>query len=243
MPSLYLIPVPLGDEDFNDGLVQKSLPLYNIEAIRNVKYFIAESAKNAKRALKKMFFTCNFEVNVDDFEFFELNEHTNLREIYDYLEPMEQGNSMGVLSDAGCPCVADPGNAVVEMAHKKGFRVVPLVGPSSILMALMASGFSGQNFSFNGYLPQKEAERNQKIKLLEKKCQKENQTQIFIEAPYRNLKIFDAILKICSSETKLCIAAGITTSKEFIKTATITSWKKMPQPPIEKIPTIFLLGK
>ena len=149
---------------------------------------------------------------------------------------------MGVISDAGCPCIGDPGSRAVEIAQKKNLRVIPLVGPNSMIMAIMASGFNGQNFAFNGYLPVKNGEREGKIKQLENKVYKEDQTQLFIETPYRNQKMLEAILKTCRPETKLCLASGITTSEEFIKTKTIAVWKKE-KIELKKIPMIFLMYK
>ena len=150
---------------------------------------------------------------------------------------------MGIISEAGCPGIADPGALIVEMAHKKNIPVIPLTGPSSIFLSLMASGFNGQSFCFNGYLPAKNNERFSKLKKIEQKIYRENQTQIFIEAPYRNLSMMDTILSALQPQTKLCIASGITTDTEFIKTKTISEWKKSKIPDINKIPTIFLLYK
>ena len=200
--ALYLIPVPLGETP-----VGQVLPAYNAEIIRNISVFIVENVRSARRFLKK----ADNSINIDDIEFYELNEHTNKNSIGNYLDPIiKEGKPMGVISEAGCPAVADPGADIVALAQKKNIRIIPLVGPSSILMSVMASGFSGQSFAFNGYLPAKPQERAQKLKQLEQRCYKENQTQLFIETPYRNAQMIESILKTCRPETKLCIASGIT---------------------------------
>ncbi|MCR5494175.1 MAG: SAM-dependent methyltransferase [Treponema sp.] len=231
--ALYLIPVTLGDTDY-----KKVIPDYNFQIIKEIKVFIVENIKSAKRFLAKIEGS-----HVDDAEYFELSEHTEIKDIQNYLDPIFKGQSIGVISEAGCPAVADPGADIVSIAQKKKIRVVPLVGPSSILMAVMASGFSGQSFAFNGYLPVKPAERGQKIKNLESRAYKEGQTQLFIETPYRNAQMFDSIIKNCRSETKLCVAAGITTEKEYIKTKSIAEWKKCGLPEMKKIPAIFAIYK
>ena len=204
--ALYLIPVPLGETP-----VGQVLPAYNAEIIRNISVFIVENVRSARRFLKKT----DKNINIDDIEFYELNEHTNKNSIGNYLDPiLKEGKPMGIISEAGCPAVADPGADIVALAQKKNIRIIPLVGPSSILMSVMASGFSGQSFAFNGYLPAKPQERAQKLKQLEQRCYKENQTQLFIETPYRNAQMIESILKTCRPETKLCIASGITCPEE-----------------------------
>lgn len=230
--ALYLIPVTLGETS-----LEKVIPSYNKEIILNIKHFIVENIRSARRFLAKV----NPDIQMDDFVFYELNEHTDLNTIGSYLNPLKKGFPMGVISEAGCPAVADPGAAVVQMAHKNNLRVIPLVGPSSMIMAVMGSGFNGQSFAFNGYLPVKNGDRAQKIRQLEMRAQKENQTQLFIEAPYRNLKMLETILNCCKPDTKLCIAAGITCPEEFIHTHTVAEWKKMPAPDINKVPAIFLI--
>ncbi len=231
-PALYLIPVTLGESAY-----EKVLPECNRKIIGGIKNFIVESRKCAVRFLK---FALP-EIDIDSLNFFELNEHTNFAECRNFLQPLLDGFPMGVISDAGCPAVADPGAFAVKIAQEKNLKVVPLVGPSSILMALMASGFNGQNFSFNGYLPAKPSERCAKIRRLEERAWKENQTQIFIEAPYRNEKLFESILKTCRKETKICVACGITTGAEFIRSRSVEEWRKNPAVPFEKIPAIFLI--
>lgn len=233
--ALYLIPNTLGTQDF-----ESVLPSKNKEIVMNIRHFIVESRKCAVRFL----ITLDKNFPIDDCTFTELSEHTDEKtDLSKILLPLEKGESMGVISDAGCPAVGDPGSRAVELAHKKGLTVVPLTGPNSMILALMASGFNGQNFCFNGYLPVKNNEKESKIKNLENRMYKENQTQLFIETPYRNLQLFDSLLKICREETKLCIASGISTENEFISTKTIREWKKTKKPEINKIPAIFLIYK
>ena len=232
--ALYLIPCPMG-ETANEQV----LPSYNTQIVKNIRHFIVESRKAAVRFLVSLDKT----FPIDDCTFTELSEHTDQKaDLSKLLLPLEKGESMGVISDAGCPCIGDPGSRAVEIAQKKNLRVIPLVGPNSMIMAIMASGFNGQNFAFNGYLPVKNGEREGKIKPLENKVYKEDQTQLFIETPYRNQKMLEAILKTCRPETKLCLASGITTSEEFIKTKTIAAWKKE-KIELKKIPMIFLMYK
>lgn len=231
--ALYLIPVTLGETP-----VDKVLPSYNHDVVVEIKHFIVENIRSARRFLKAV----DKSIDIDTLTFYELNEHTDLTQIGNYLEPLEKkGLPMGVISEAGCPAVADPGAAVVEIAQKKNLRVVPLVGPSSMIMAVMASGFNGQSFAFNGYLPVKPGERTSKIHQLEARAWKEDQTQLFIEAPYRNLKMFETLVSSCRKDTRLCIAAGITCPEEFIRTKTIAEWKKSAPPEINKVPAIFLI--
>ena len=233
--ALYLIPVPLGETP-----VGQVLPAYNAEIIRNISVFIVENVRSARRFLKK----ADNSINIDDIEFYELNEHTNKNSIGNYLDPIiKEGKPMGIISEAGCPAVADPGADIVALAQKKNIRIIPLVGPSSILMSVMASGFSGQSFAFNGYLPAKPQERAQKLKQLEQRCYKENQTQLFIETPYRNAQMIESILKTCRPETKLCIASGITCPEEYIKTKSVAEWKKSPLQVLGKITAVFLIYK
>ncbi len=229
--AVYLIPVTLGDTPY-----ENVIPNYNISIIKDIKVFVVENIKSAKRFLAKIEGS-----HVDDAVFYELSEHTQANEILNYLDCIQNGVSVGVISEAGCPAIADPGADLVALAQKKNIPVVPLVGPSSILLALMASGFNGQSFTFNGYLPVKPNERANKIKTLESKCYKDNQTQLFIETPYRNNQMFETIVSSCKPDTRLCIAAGITTDNEFIKTKTISQWKKEGIPEIKKVPVIFAL--
>lgn len=231
--ALYLIPVTLGETE-----VDKVLPSYNREIILGIKYFIVENIRSARRFLKKV----DKDINIDELKFVELNKHTTPAEFSNYLEPLMQGNPIGVISEAGCPAVADPGADVVAIAQKKRLKVVPLVGPSSIILSVMASGFNGQSFAFHGYLPIDASERMHRLKELEGRIYGESQTQLFIETPYRNHKMLDDILQHCKPQTKLCIAANITCEGEFIQTKSIQEWKKG-TPNLVKIPCIFLLYK
>lgn len=229
--ALYLIPVLLGDTT-----TERVLPSYNKEIILGIHHFIVEDVRSARRFLK----TVDKDINIDELQFFPLNKHTSPQDISGYLKPLEEGNPMGVISEAGCPAVADPGADVVAIAQRKNLPVVPLVGPSSIILSVMASGFNGQSFAFNGYLPIEPAERAKKLKILEQRASAEHQTQIFIETPYRNNKMVEDILKNCRPQTRLCIAANITCEDEYIKTKTLREWKgKVPD--LSKIPCIFLL--
>lgn len=229
--SLFLIPVTLGDTDH-----RRVLPEYNREIILQIKYFIVENIRTARRFLKKT----EPSIVIDDLTFYELNKHTSPEDVAGYLVPLTKGEHVGVISEAGCPAVADPGADVVAIAQRKNYPVVPLVGPSSILMSVMASGFNGQSFAFHGYLPIEPGERAKKIKALEQRVYAEHQTQLFIETPYRNNKMVEDILHNCRPQTRLCIAANITCEGEYIRTKTIKEWQgKVPD--LTKIPCIFLL--
>lgn len=231
--ALYLIPMTLGDTE-----IERVLPSFNREVIISVKYFIVENIRTARRFLKKV----DRDIDIDSLSFVELNKHTTPESISTYLEPLEKGNSIGVISEAGCPAIADPGADVVAIAQRKGLKVVPLIGPSSILLSLMASGFNGQSFAFHGYLPIEKGDRVKKIKALEQLVYSEHQTQIFIETPYRNNKMIDDLISVCRPQTKLCIAANITCDDEFIRTMSLKDWKKS-IPELSKIPCIFLIYK
>ena len=231
--SLFLIPVPLGDTDH-----LKVLPEYNRDIILQIKHFIVENVRTARRFLKKT----APEIVIDDLTFYELNKHTSPEMVADYLLPLSKGLSVGVISEAGCPAVADPGADVVAVAQRKNYRVVPLVGPSSIILSVMASGFNGQSFAFHGYLPIDGTARINKIKQIEQRIYSEHETQLFIETPYRNNKMVDDLVKTCKPSTKLCIACNITCDDEYIKTRPVKEWAgKVPD--LSKRPTIFLLYK
>lgn len=215
-------------------------PDANRAVIASLDYFIVENTRSARRFLAK----AGVGRPIDELEFVELNEHTVAgADIERMVAPILQGRNAGVISEAGVPAVADPGQAVVALCHKYGVRIVPLVGPSSIIMAVMASGMNGQSFAFNGYLPVKEPERSRAIKRFEARAAAENQSQAFIEAPYRNVKLVEQFLHICAPETRLCIACDITSSAEYIRTATIAEWRKRGIPDIQKRPTIFIIGR
>ena len=231
--ALYLIPVTLGDTS-----IEKVLPSYNKVIILGIKHFIVEDVRSARRFLKKV----ERNINIDELSFYTLNKHISAEEISGYLKPLLGGESMGVISEAGCPAVADPGADVVAIAQRKNLKVVPLVGPSSIILSVMGSGFNGQSFAFHGYLPIDPNERIKRIKVLEQRIYSENQTQLFIETPYRNNKMMEDIVKNCRPQTKLCIAANITCEDEYIKTKTVKEWQgKLPD--LSKIPCIFLIYK
>jgi len=229
--ALYLIPVLLGDTS-----TDRVLPAYNHQVILGIRHFIVEDVRSARRFLKLV----DKDINIDELQFYPLNKHTSPQDISGYLKPLEEGNPMGVISEAGCPAVADPGADVVAIAQRKNLPVVPLIGPSSIILSVMASGFNGQSFAFNGYLPIEPSERGKKLKALEQRAATEHQTQIFIETPYRNNKMVEDILKSCRPQTRLCIAANITCENEYIKTKSLKEWKGN-VPDLSRIPCIFLL--
>lgn len=231
--ALYLLPVTLGDTP-----VEQVLPAYNKEIILGIKHFIVEDVRSARRFLKKV----EASINIDELTFYLLNKHTSPDDLSGYLKPLQEGHSMGVISEAGCPAVADPGADVVAMAQRKNLKVVPLVGPSSIILSVMGSGFNGQSFAFHGYLPIEAADRIKRLKELEGRIYSENQTQLFIETPYRNNKMMEDIVKTCRPQTKLCIAANITCEGEYIHTKTIREWKGH-LPDLTKVPCIFLIYK
>ena len=231
-PVLYLIPSTLGDVSPQDVIPQKTLQI-----LKKLDHFIVEEERTARRFLIK----AGINKPVDAITFFILNEHTGKENLSSFFE--NSGNTdMGLLSEAGVPAVADPGTDLIRVAHRMGFRVVPLVGPSSVLLAVMASGLNGQNFAFTGYLPVKTNERAARIRFLEKRSLMENQAQVFIEAPYRNNQLMKSILETCSPETWLCIASNITLEKEWISTRTIAEWKRE-IPDLNKQPSVFILQK
>ncbi len=231
--TLYLVPNTLGNPD-----TSATIPGGITEIVNGISLFIVENLRNARRYLKSL----NREINIDSLTFFELNEHTPAAEIPGFLNQVEKGADAAVISEAGVPGVADPGAAVVRVAHEKGIRVIPLTGPSSILLALMASGLNGQSFCFHGYLPVKRPERIKKIREIEQSVLSLGETQLFIEAPYRNDALLADILECCSNSTLLCIAADITLESEFIFTRTVEAWKKK-KPVLHKRPVLFLIGR
>lgn len=233
-PALYLIPVTLGDTP-----IEQVLPSYNHGVIMNIRHFIVEEIRTARRFLRQV--DRNFPI--DESQFYEMGKHADAQRFAAYLKPLEEGQPVGVISEAGCPAVADPGADVVAIAQRRGLRVVPLVGPSSMIMAVMGSGLNGQSFAFNGYLPIEPADRAKRLKTLEARAWNEHQTQLFIETPYRNRKMFDTLLSTLRPQTRMCIAAGITTPQEYIRTHTIQDWKKQTLPDLSKVPAIFLIGK
>jgi 16S rRNA (cytidine1402-2'-O)-methyltransferase len=214
--NIYLIPVTLGGDDFQKVIPEKVLNLTKL-----LRYFIVEDLRSARRFLRLI----DKGFPIDDTVFMELNDHTAESELEGYLDPAIKGADIGIVSEAGLPGIADPGAKIVALAHKKRIKVIPLSGPSSIILALISSGFNGQNFSFNGYLPVKTAERNYRIKDLEKKA-REGYAQIFMETPYRNQKMFESLIATCNNDTMLCIAADITLPSENIRSMKISDWKK-----------------
>lgn len=234
--TLYLIPCPISAETEPWDV----LPAANREVIDRLDYFIVENTRSARRFLSR----AGVARPIDTLEFRELNEHNTAfeREVEALVEPLLTGRSAGVISEAGVPGVADPGAAVVAVCHRKGIRVVPLVGPSSILLALMASGLNGQSFAFNGYLPVKPPERVRAIRALERRALTERQSQLFIEAPYRNDKLFTQLIEVCAPETKLTVAVDLTAPTELIRTRTVAEWRRVKAPEWNKRPAIFILG-
>ena len=232
MAALYLIPVTLGDTP-----LARVLPSYNTEIVLGLRHFIVEEVRTARRFLKQV---CR-DIDIDALQFYPMGKHADAARFSQYLEPLRRGESMGVISEAGCPAVADPGADVVAICQREGFEVVPLVGPSSILLAVMGSGFNGQSFAFNGYLPIPPAERAKRLKQLEARSQAEGQTQLFIETPYRNDKLLADLLATLHPSTRLCIASGLTTEAQSIRTLSVKAWRQLPPPTIGKVPTIFAI--
>jgi len=226
--TVYLIPSLLHEE----GL--RSIPFYITGIVKQCQVFFVENERTARRYLK----TLAKEIVIDDYEWFTMAVDDDTAK--SFRKKINEGKIIGIISEAGCPGIADPGQQLAEIAHEMNVEVKPLVGPNSILLALMASGMNGQQFKFNGYLPIKNPERNNAIKELESESAKKNCTQIFIETPYRNNQLLDALLASCQPSTKICLAADLTSDKEFIKTKTVNDWKK-DKPDIHKRPAIFLL--
>lgn len=233
--TIYMIPCPISDErDMWDVL-----PKANLDVMNSLDYFIVENTRSARRFLSR----AGVARRIEELEFVELNEHTTSSgDVERMLKPVLEGRSAGVISEAGVPGVADPGADIVALAHRKGVRVVPLVGPSSILMSVMASGLNGQSFAFVGYLPIKDGERLKRLKELERRALQERQAQLFIEAPYRNVKLFETMLKTLQPNIRLTVATDITSPEEFILTLEVAEWRKRGVPDMAKRPTIFLLG-
>ncbi len=230
--TLYLIPVPLGAVSPAD-----SLPANVLARVRPLTHFVVENAKSARAFLKAV----GTEQPLQALQLEELNEHTRAEALDRLLAPLRAGQDVGLLSEAGCPAVADPGADLVALAQRENIRVVPLIGPSSLLLALMASGLNGQRFAFQGYLPAKEMERAKMLRELESESRKRRQTQIFIETPYRNRQLFDGILQVCQPGTRLTVATDLSLPGESVLTRTIQQWKKQTPPEIERRPTVFLL--
>lgn len=228
---LYLFPVPL-----SDNTIAQVLPQYNIAVIKEIKYFIVENVRSARRFLKQ----CDRAIDIDSLTFYTLNEHTDASELPAMLRPMEEGHSIGIISEAGCPAIADPGADIVAIAQQRGYAVAPLIGPSSILLSLMASGFNGQSFAFNGYLPIDAQARTSRLKELERRIMREHQTQIFIETPYRNNRLIAELCRTLPGNMRLCVASDITGEKQSIITLPLSKWSKR-EYNYDKIPSIFLI--
>ncbi len=232
---LILFPVPIGAED-----IASSLPAANAELLATCHTFIVEELRTARRFLKK----AGYPHAIDDTVFFELNEHTSHEEIGNYLDAIEKGENIGLLSEAGLPCVADPGAMITKVAQRRGIEVVPLVGPSSLMLALMASGFNGQSFAFNGYLPVDKGRRAAAIKHLEERLHREHQTQIFIEAPYRNNQMLESLSTALQPNTMVCVACDLTLPTQYIHSLTARQWQKEREKVnLHKRNTVFLIGE
>ena len=229
MSVLYLIPTPLSENT-------KVLPEYVLSVVHGLRQFIVEDIRTARRFLSKS----GHPVPIEDLQFRELNEHTKENEIAPLL-PYLLADDTGLISEAGIPCVADPGAKIVGLAHANSIPVFPMIGPSSIFLALMASGLNGQSFSFVGYLPVKSSERQDRLRALERLSEKDHQTQIFIETPYRNMQLLNDIIQYCRPETMLSVAADLTGANQFIMTQSIKNWKRK-LPELNKIPTVFCLN-
>ena len=230
--TLYLIPVTLGDD-----AIGKALPPEVVGIARGLETFVVENEKTARRFLSVL----GTEKPVRELTLLRLDEHTPPSELPALLAPLRAGRNVGLMSEAGCPGVADPGAQLVALAHNAGIRVAPLVGPSSILLALMASGLDGQRFTFLGYLPNEKAARIQKLKEIEQRSRSQHETQIFIEAPYRNQHLLQDIVDHCQPQTRLCIACNLSLPDELIASRAVSAWKKSPLPDLHRQPTVFLL--
>ncbi|MDX1666454.1 MAG: SAM-dependent methyltransferase [Saprospiraceae bacterium] len=229
--TLYLVPTPICEQGIH------TIPAYVIDTLHQLDVFIAERVRTARRFIA----STDPPGSIDDMTFYELSKRTPHEEIPRMLAPLDEGRNVGLLSEAGCPGIADPGAAVISMAHRRNYTVIPLVGPSSILLALMASGLNGQQFAFRGYLPRKAHLLGRELKKLERISSKNDQTQIFIETPYRNNQLVKEVLRSLSPETRFCIACDLSAEEEFVSTRRVSEWKNTPPPDLHKRPAIFLL--
>lgn len=229
--SLFLIPTPV-----SDAPLELVFPMANLDRLRDIRHFMVEKEKPARTALKRL----QLSHPISELILHNIGKYSNSEEFESYFSPIFKGLDMGLLSDAGCPGIADPGSVIVKFAHQFEIPVVPLVGPSSIFLALMASGLNGQNFAFNGYLPVKENERAKKLRELEHISAKTGQTQICIETPYRNEQLFETMKKTLRGNTQLCLAVDTTSEREFIKTRTVSEWKSSAPLHFQKQPCVFL---
>ena len=232
---LILFPVPIGAED-----IASSLPAANAELLASCHTFIVEELRTARRFLKK----AGYPHAIDDTVFLELNEHTSQEDIVGYLDAIERGENIGLLSEAGLPCVADPGAMITRVAQRRGIEIVPLIGPSSLMLALMASGFNGQSFAFNGYLPVDKSKRAAAIRHLEERLHRKHQTQLFIEAPYRNNQMLEALSAVLQPNTMVCVACDLTLPTQYIRTLSAARWQKEREKiNLHKRNTVFLIGE
>lgn len=232
---LILFPVPIGAEEMD-----YSLPAHNLQLLATCHTFIVEELRTARRFLKR----AGYPFPIDDTVFFELNEHTSHEAIGNYLDSIERGENIGLLSEAGLPCVADPGAMITRVAQRRGIEIIPLIGPSSLMLALMASGFNGQSFAFNGYLPVDKSKRAAAIRHLEERLHREHQTQLFIEAPYRNNQMLEALSSVLQPQTMICVACDLTLSSQYIRSLTAARWQKeRTKVDLHKRNTVFLIGE
>lgn len=230
-----MVPCPIAD----DGDMARVLPEYNADIVRSINYFVVENLRTGRRFLSRV----GMGRPIDTLKMAELNEHTAPAEVEALIAPILAGEDCAMISEAGCPGVADPGAALAALCHRHGVRVVPLVGPSSILLALMASGMNGQSFAFNGYLPVKTPERQRALRNLERRARSEHQSQIFIEAPYRNRQMLEAIVASCAADTRVTVAVDITAESERIVTRTVAEWRHAMPDDLHKRPAIFIIGE
>jgi len=231
--SLYLFPVTLG----NNEQIERVIPAWNHRILHSIRFFVVENVRSARRFIRKT----GHPLPIDEMQFFELNKYTPEEKIASFLQPLtEEGEDIGVLSEAGTPAVADPGAQIVREAHRQKIRVIPLTGPNSLILALMASGFNGQQFRFHGYLPIEPGQRARKIRDIEQQAYKYNESQLFIETPYRNHQMLESLLKVCRNQTQLCIACNLTLPDELILSKTIAQWKKE-KADFHKKPAVFIL--
>ncbi len=231
--QLFLIPADLGNDK-----IDHIWPPTNLQTIGHIRHFIIENERSARRFLRKAGFSAPFE----EVHLYSIGKHSDQHDVQHYLNAAQKGLDMGLLSEAGVPCVADPGQYIVQLAHQQGIRVIPLVGASSVFLALMASGFNGQHFSFHGYLPIEKTERMQKITAMEKRAWHNDETQICMETPFRNKMLFEDILSSCAPDTMLSISLDLTLPSEYIRSMSVSAWKKQ-KPDLHKRPGIFLLYK
>lgn len=230
-----MVPCPIAD----DGDMARVLPEYNADIVRSINYFVVENLRTGRRFLSRV----GMGRPIDTLKMAELNEHTAPAEVETLIAPILAGENSAMISEAGCPGVADPGAALAALCHRHGVRVVPLVGPSSILLALMASGMNGQSFAFNGYLPVKTPERQRALRTLERRARTEHQSQIFIEAPYRNRQLLEAIVATCAPDTRITVAVDITAESERIVTRSVAEWRRAMPDDLHKRPAIFIIGE